>query len=267
VPLDPGLTRVLYDSPRVYELLFADRRDDVAFYRALARGVDHVLEFGVGAGRVALPVARDGASVTGVDASEAMLHALRDRLAGELEGVRARVTAHHGDMRTWRGDRRFPLVTCSFNGVAHLHTAEDFAAFFANVRAHLAPGGRFAFDAWLPDPALLRETSLESARFVHPDSGEAVTLREEFAYDAYAQVLSVRLTVTPVLRPEAREVLTLTQRQLFPEETLALLRAHGFDVVWRTSAFRPPPAEGARGDHLEPPDRRGALLAYVCTAR
>jgi hypothetical protein len=70
-----------------------------------------------------------------------------------------------------------------------------------------------------------------------------------------------------VLRPEAREVLTLTQRQLFPEETLALLRAHGFEVVWRTSAFRPPPAEGARGDHLEPPDRRGALLAYVCTAR
>ena len=135
------------------------------------------------------------------------------------------------------------------------------------VRAHLAPGGRFVFDAWLPDPALLRETSLESARFVHPDSGEAVTLREEFSYDAYAQVLSVRLTVTPVLRPEAREVLTLTQRQLFPEETLALLRAHGFDVRWRTSAFRPPPAEGARGDHLEAPDRRGALLAYVCTAR
>ncbi|MFO0627308.1 MAG: class I SAM-dependent methyltransferase [Polyangiales bacterium] len=258
---------MLYDRPRVYELLFADRRDDVAFYRALARGVDRVLELGVGAGRVALPVARDGAVVTGVDASAAMLAALRERLASEPEDVRARILAHEGDMRTWRGDARFGLVTCPFNGVAHLHTADDFAAFFENVRAHLAPGGRFAFDAWLPDPALLRETSLESARFVHPDTGEAVTLREEFSYDAYAQVLSVRLTVTPVLRPEAREVLTLTQRQLFPEETLALLRAHGFDVRWRTSAFRPPPGEGARGDHLEPPDRRGALLAYVCAAR
>lgn len=258
---------LLYDHPRVYELLFADRRDDIAYYRALAAGCARVLEYGVGAGRVAIPIARDGASVVGVDASEAMLDALGTRRAREPEGVRARLRAEHGDMRAWRSGERFELITCPFNGVAHLHTAEDFAAFFARVREHLAPGGRFAFDAWLPDPALLRETTLESARFIHPDSGEAVTLREEFRYDAWSQVLSVRLTVTPVLRPEAREVLTLTQRQLFPEETLALLSAHGFEVRWRTSAFRPPPPEGARGDHLEAPAHRGALLAYVCTAR
>lgn len=258
---------MLYDSPRTYELLFADRSDDVRYYRALAQGRRSVLEYGVGAGRVAVPIARDGAAVTGVDLSSAMLAALRGRLEREVPSVRARVTAHLGDMRAWATDARFDLVTCPFNGVAHLHTRDDFARFFARVRAHLAPGGHFAFDAWLPDPTLLRGTAIESPRFTHPDSGESVTLREEFAYDPYAQVLSVRLTITPTLRPEAREVRTLTQRQLFPEETLALLDAHGFDVRWRTSTFRAPTDLSRATLDLEPGDGRGELLAYVCVAR
>lgn len=256
---------MLYDSPRTYDLLFADRVDDVRYYRGLARGRGPVLEYGVGNGRVALPIARDGAAVVGVDASAAMIAALRARLAGEVFGVRELVTAHEGDMRAWRTERRFGLVTCPFNGVAHLHTRDDFARFFAGVRAHLAPGGIFAFDAWIPDPALLRGATVESPRFVHPDSGEAVTLRETFAYDAIAQRLAVRLEVTPVLRPEAREVHTLTQRQLFPEETMALLDLHGFEVRWRTSAFELP----ARldGPPVTEVDARGELLAYVCVAR
>lgn len=258
---------MLYQSPRTYELLFADRTEDVAFYRALAAGHGAVLEYGAGTGRVAIPVARGGARVVGVDDSAEMVDAFRARLDAEPDDLRARVSAVRGDMRSWRTDERFSLVTCPFNGVAHLYTRDDHEAFFARVREHLAPGGLFAFDAWVPDPTLLRDTSMESPRFEHPDLREAVTLREEFSYDAYAQVLSVRITITPVLRPEAREVRTLTQRQLFPEETLALLRAHGFEVRWRTSAFRPPPAEGARGDHLEPPERRGELLAYVCALR
>jgi len=258
---------VLYDSPRTYELLFADRSDDIRYYRALARGRSRVLEYGVGAGRVALPIAREEVPVTGVDASPAMLAALRARLEREVPAVRERVTVCEGDMRAWETDARFDLVTCPFNGVAHLYTREDFARFFARVRAHLAPGGHFAFDAWLPDPSLLRGTAIESPRFTHPDSGEAVTLREEFRYDPYAQVLSVTLTITPVLRPEGREVRTLTQRQLFPEETLALLDAHGFEVRWRTSTFRAPSDLGRAAVDLEPGDGRGELLAYVCVAR
>lgn len=258
---------MLYDSPRTYELLFADRRDDVEYYRALAQGRASVLEYGVGTGRVAIPVARGGAAVTGVDLSAPMLATLRAHLAREAPEVRARVAAYEGDMRGWRTDARFDLVTCPFNGIAHLHTRDDFARFFARVRAHLAPGGIFAFDAWLPDPSLLRGTSMESPRFTHPDTGEAVTLREEFDYDPYAQLLSVRITLTPVLRPAAREVRTITQRQLFPEETLAMLDAHGFEVRHRTSAFRPPTDLSRARIELEPGDGRGELLAYVCVAR
>ena len=80
------------------------------------------------------------------------------------------------------------------------------------------------------------------------------------------QRLSVKIVLTPLRDPAAATVMSLTQRQLFPEETLGLLRAHGFEVLWRTSAFRPPPEVGARGDHIEDPDRRGALMAYVCAA-
>lgn len=258
---------MLYDSPRTYELLFADRQDDVRYYRALARGHAAVLEYGVGAGRIAVPVARDGVDVVGVDASRPMLDALARRLAGEGAEVRARVQAVEGDMRAWRTAARFSLITCPFNGVAHLYSREDLGAFFARVREHLAPGGLFAFDTWLPDPSLLAGTRIESPRFTHPDSGEAVTLREDFAYDPYAQVLTVTLTITPALRPEGREVRTITQRQLFPEETRILLDAQGFDVRWRTSAFRAPASLDGASLDLEPGDGRGELLAYVCALK
>lgn len=256
---------MLYERPRTYDLLFADRADDVRFYRALARGRGAVLEYGVGSGRVAIPLARDGASVVGVELSAPMLDALRERLGREEPAVRARVRAEAGDMRGWRTDERFALVTCPFNGVAHLYTRDDLGRFLARVREHLAPGGLFAFDAWIPDPSLLRGGAVESPRFRHPDTGEPVTLREEFDYDPIAQVLQVRVTVTPTLRPEAREVSTLTQRQLYPEETLALLDAHGFAVRWRTSAFRLPEVLDGGDDARE--GARGELLAYVCAPR
>lgn len=256
---------MLYADPRTYDLLFGDRVDDVRYYRALAQGRGRVLEYGVGSGRIAIPLARDGVEVVGVDLAAPMLEALRVRLRDEPTEVQARVRALEGDMRAWRSDARFELVTCPFNGVAHLHTRDDFARFFARVREHLAPGGLFAFDAWIPDPQLLRGGVVESPRFRHPETAEDVILRETFAYEALTQRLEVRIEITPVGRPEGRQVRTLTQRQLFPEETLALLEAHGFEVRWRTSAFRPP-ARLDGGDDLGD-GLRGELLAYVCAPR
>jgi SAM-dependent methyltransferase len=121
---------------------------DVAFYvEEAVRSKGPVLEFGCGTGRVLIPTAAKGIAITGVDASETMVARLRAKLPG--------ADAHVGDMRDFDAKRRFALVTLPFRPIAHVIEAADHVRLFANMRRHLAPGGRLVFDYFHPKLAML----------------------------------------------------------------------------------------------------------------
>lgn len=229
----------LYDHPAYYRLLFGRRRSDLDFYLGLAAEAGPgatVLELGVGAGRVALPLARAGHDVTGVDLAPAMLDALAADAAAEPPAVRARLWWLQGDARALDLGRRFDLVTCPFNGIAHHHTLAELAAFCRVVAAHLAPGGVFAFDTLLPDPALLRGEHAWVPWVRDPEresGGEVCRAEESTAYDALSQVLTITTTVRSMESDRPPRAMTLRLRQLFPQETLLLLAHHGFAEVRR----------------------------------
>ena len=140
---------------RNYDALYGVMRDpsgDAAFYRALAEETGGpVLELGCGTGRVLLPIAALGIPCVGVDASPAMLAALRAKNPPpNLELVEARMETF--DL----GARRFALVTSPFRAFLHLLDVASQLAALANIRRHLAPGGAFAFDIF--DPKLAGST-------------------------------------------------------------------------------------------------------------
>ena len=118
-----------------------------------------MLEYGIGNGRIAIPMARHGVDVVGVDHSVPMLADLRARLAAEPAEVRARVRAVRGDMRRVRLRRRFPLVLATFNTALHLYTRADVERFLARVREHLRPRGRFVLDLAIPAPGDLAQAA------------------------------------------------------------------------------------------------------------
>jgi SAM-dependent methyltransferase len=137
-----------------YDALYAVMRDpsgDAAFYRALAQELGGpVLELGCGTGRVLLPIAALGIPCVGVDASPAMLAALRAKNPpSNVELVEARMETF--DL----GARRFRLITCPFRAFQHLLTVDGQLAALANVRRHLASGGTFALDVFDPKLAWL----------------------------------------------------------------------------------------------------------------
>lgn len=261
----------LYDSPMVYDLLFADRTDDLRFYRSLTPPGAKVLEYGIGSGRVGLKLAQDGANVTGIDPSAPMLSLLAERAALEPGPVRERLRWYQAPAQTFSTEDRFDRVYFPFNGIAHLHSAEDLGQWFGHVRSHLAPRGLFAFDCWIPEPRLLAGTTLQSPRFEDPRTQRPVTLTERFEWNALSQLLRVELTIAPVLAPAETEVLSLCQRMFFPEETRLLLHHHGFEPLWRTTRWAPPPeldhSHRCLREDTTDPDLQGAMLAYVCTLR
>lgn len=110
----------------------------------LARG-GAVLEFGIGTGRIALPLAERGVLVYGIDDSEAMIARLRSKPGGEDIDVAI------GDFATTRIDRRFSLVYLVFNTIFNLVTQEEQVACFQNAAAHLHSGGRFVIETGVPD--------------------------------------------------------------------------------------------------------------------
>ena len=231
-----------YEDAALYDHEYKRRRDDIRWYRALAqkelgkpsssRKRAGILELGCGSGRTLLPLARDGWRVVGVDASPTMLERCRARLARQPKGTDARVELVRADFRALALGRRFPLVVCPFNAFMHLYTRQDVERFLAVVRAHLCPGGLFAFDVMNPDLAWLsRDPTRRWARtrFRHPRTGKITYYSTSLSYDAALQIAFMRIYYEPAGTQKTRTI-RLTHRQFFPLELEALLHYNGFAV-------------------------------------
>ena len=116
----------------------------VPFLRELA-AAGPALELGIGTGRVALPLVREGVEVHGIDASEAMLAKLRAK-----EGA-ASIPTSVSDFRDFQLETRFTLAYVVFNTFFALLTQDDQVTCFQAVARHLTPDGVFVIEAFVPD--------------------------------------------------------------------------------------------------------------------
>ena len=104
-----------------------------------------MLEFGIGTGRIALPLSRRGIRVHGIDLSTAMVARLRAKPGNENIGVTI------GDFATTRVGETFTLAYLVFNTIANLTTQDEQVECFRNAAAHLKSGGRFVVEVGIPD--------------------------------------------------------------------------------------------------------------------
>ncbi|MFD7219577.1 class I SAM-dependent methyltransferase [Streptomyces sp. NPDC059892] len=103
------------------------------------------LEFAIGTGRVAVPLAGRGVSVTGIELSLPMVELLRTK-ADETT-----IPVVIGDMATAVAPGKFSLVYLVFNTISNLLTQDEQVECFRNAARHLAPGGRFVIELWVPE--------------------------------------------------------------------------------------------------------------------
>ena len=232
-----------YLDTALYDHEYRRRRVDVRWYVDLARRLlgpsGRILELGCGSGRVTVPLARAGYHVTGIDHEPAMLAALAERQARLPAAVAARITTMPGDLRAFAVGQRFDLIIAAFNVVEHLYTRGELDACLRAVRRHLRPGGHFAFDVQLPDPAwLARDPGRRWARtrFTHPVTGEVLFYSTNHDYDPVSQIAVIRLYYTPERRGRER-VVVLSQRKFFPAELEALVAHAGLRMVERHGDF------------------------------
>jgi SAM-dependent methyltransferase len=107
-------------------------------------GSGRALELGIGTGRIALPLARRGVQVHGIELSNAMAARLRAKPGGQEIGVTI------GDFATTTVDGTFSVAYLVFNTIMNLTTQAAQVACFRNVAAHLEPGGCFVIEVGIP---------------------------------------------------------------------------------------------------------------------
>ncbi|WP_288784879.1 class I SAM-dependent methyltransferase [Microbacterium lacticum] len=136
-----------------YDLMYAGRPDVAtlpSFCRSIGPDASTVLEFGIGNGRLAIPMAESGFHVTGIDTSQSMIDTLRAR-AGDLP-----VTAIKADFRNQSTDDVFDLALILTNTLFMLETIDDKRRTLAQARGRLRVNGHLVVETYDPHVYLER---------------------------------------------------------------------------------------------------------------
>ncbi len=152
------MSKALYDPiAGIYDPWSASVVEDVEFYveEALASG-GPVVELGVGTGRIAVPIARAGIPVIGVDLSPGMLAVARGY--AEREGVSELVDLRLGDMREPPVAGPVPLVVIPFRSLLHMTDDGERLRALRAARDLLEDDGRLIFDVFAPSAEDITET-------------------------------------------------------------------------------------------------------------
>jgi SAM-dependent methyltransferase len=220
----------LYDPiAAIYDPWSRSVTEDVGFYvdHSLASG-GPVVELAVGTGRIAIPIARAGIEVIGVDASSEML-AVAGR-AAQAAGVERLVDLRVGELEDPPVSEKVPLVICPFRSLLHMTDEEAKLRALRAARSLLDGDGRFVFDVFAPTSDDIAETHglwLEREPGIHE--------RADWDESARTLRLSVRSTGAQA---------TFHLHWLSAPEWLRLIDLAGFDVEAMYGWFDRRPYEG-----------------------
>ena len=198
-------------------------------------GRGRALEFGIGTGRIALPLAERGLTVAGIDSSEAMVTRLRDKPgAGDLEVA-------VGDFASTRVGGEFALVYLIFNTISNLVTQDAQVACFENAAAHLGRGGRFVIETTVP--AL---QSLPVGQTIIPFRADP----EGISFDVY-DVVTQRFSSQHFVFADGRvEAYPVEFRYAWPAELDLMARLAGLRLQDRWAGWRREPFTSLSRAHV-----------------
>lgn len=181
------------------------------------------IEFAIGTGRVAIPLSEAGVQVTGIELSHAMISRLREKVGED------RIPVVQGDMTEAAAGDNFSLAFLVFNTIANLLTQDDQVRCFQNAARHLAPGGRFVIELWVPQ-----------LRSLPPGHGGTVEVSQPGyllvdTYDVlYQHVVSHHVRFGPELSDGRDARIGRTpHRYIWPSELDLMARLAGFELESR----------------------------------
>jgi SAM-dependent methyltransferase len=216
--------------------------DPTVDFLAELAGTGRALELGIGTGRIALPLARRGVEVHGIELSRAMAARLREKPGGE------EIPVVIGDFASTRVDGTFSLAYLVFNTIMNLTTQAEQVACFRNVADHLAPGGCFVIEVGVPE--LRRLPPGETMRVFDASDGH-------WGIDEYEVAGQGLVSHHFSLVDGTIEQVSMPFRYVWPAELDLMAELAGMRLRERWSGWRREPFTGESRAHVSVWEQRG----------
>jgi len=214
------------------------RGDEEASAAFLARYATDgaALEFAIGTGRVALPLAGHGVHVDGIELSPHMVARLRDKAGGD--GLDVVV----GDMASETTGKTYPLVYLVFNTLYNILTQEGQVECFRNAARHLNANGVFVVEA-APPWAWIR-----GDQFVNVERVTAASVTFDVnQYDHVTQVLDENHVT---LGAGGISMGPISCRLIWPSEMDLMAQLAGLQLVERSGGWDGEPFSASSPFHV-----------------
>jgi SAM-dependent methyltransferase len=221
-----------------YDELHADL-DPSAAVETLAglAGGGPVVEFGIGTGRLALPLAERGLAVHGIEGSPEMAAALHSKPGG------ARIPLVIGDFADVMAGEDFGLAILAYNTIYALPSQQAQVACFRNAARHLRPGGRFVVEAWVPDVGAFRNG--KAVRPVQTHGGHVILEVAEL-HPAQQAMLTTKVHLTDA----GVRLVPADHRYAWPSEMDLMAQLAALRLVHRWENWKREPFTDASTAHV-----------------
>lgn len=222
----------------VYDRWYPPVPDDDPMIDRLAEvaGGGPALELGIGTGRVALPLARRGVEVHGVDSSEPMVAKLREKPGGD------EIPVTIGDMAGVSVEGEFSLVFGVFNALCALQSQTAQVRCIDRWAEKLAPGGALLLELFVPDPAAEDRLPV-AARWVHADEVALMAT----SHDPIRQQVDASFVV---LRDGEIRLYPVPTRYVHVSELDLMARLAGLELRDRSGGWRREPFTADSTTHV-----------------
>ena len=223
---------------RVCDLIFQDRRDDLAYYleQASAKGAS-VLEIGCATGRITEFLVACGKAVHAIDPSAEMLSIARNKI-GKISNPN-QVSFGESSISELNigSDRKFSLVVIPSSAFMSICSSTEQQIFLDNVKRHLSLEGTLIIEMKVPDPSIILgdpATVYHLGDINYEQDGSKLVLYQQTDYDDFEQT-GVCKVIVEFVDSEGivgqNVVHDLSFRYTFRWEMFHLLRNCGFEIV------------------------------------
>jgi ubiquinone/menaquinone biosynthesis C-methylase UbiE len=192
---DGSGSEIFSEYARWYDDLYRDKDYEAEcdfvealFHRHLSRTPQALLDVACGTGGHAIPLARRGYALTGVDLSTQMIELARQK----AHAAGLKISFAVADMSNLALGTQFDAVLCMFASIGYMADAAALKQALRGMCRQLKPGGILVFDFW-NGHAVAREYAPYKLKGATTGSGRRVTRLSSVTVDMMRQVCSIRL--------------------------------------------------------------------------
>ena len=192
-----------------------------------------VLGLCCGTGRLTIPIAKEGYTISGVDNSSTMLKQAKLKASEE----NCSISFIEEDIRTLDLQEKFDLVFIPFNSIHHLYKNEDLFKAFNVVKKHLKKGGLFLLDSFNPNIQFIVESEKEQKTIAEykTKDGREVLIKQNMKYENKTQINRIKWHY--FIDGVFDSIQNLDMRLYFAQELDTYLKWNGFDIIQKFGNF------------------------------